>query len=38
MALTAKKILKELGFAHEDRVEHARRIGWLCDRVVEAGT
>lgn len=29
---------KDLGFAHEDRVEHARRMGWLCDRVVEAGT
>jgi cytidyltransferase-like protein len=31
-------ISKDLGFAHEDRVEHARRMGWLCDRVVEAGT
>jgi hypothetical protein len=20
-----------------DRVEHARRMGWMCDRVVEAG-
>ncbi|TWC00212.1 cytidyltransferase-like protein [Bradyrhizobium macuxiense] len=28
---------KDLGFAHEDRVEHARRMGWMCDRVVEAG-
>jgi len=27
----------DLGYSHEDRVEHARRIGWLCDRVVEAG-
>jgi cytidyltransferase-like protein len=27
----------DLGFSHEDRVEHARRMGWLCDRVVEAG-
>ena len=26
-----------LGFAPADRVEHARRMGWLCDRVVEAG-
>jgi len=31
-------INKDLGFRHEDRVEHARRMGWLCDRVVEAGT
>jgi cytidyltransferase-like protein len=29
---------KDLGFTHEDRVEQARRMGWLCDRVVEAGT
>jgi cytidyltransferase-like protein len=28
---------RDLGFSHEDRVEHARRMGWLCDRVVEAG-
>ena len=27
----------ELGFSHRDRIEHARRMGWLCDRVVEAG-
>jgi cytidyltransferase-like protein len=27
----------DLGFAHEDRVEHARRMGWMSDRVVEAG-
>jgi cytidyltransferase-like protein len=27
----------DLGFAHSDRVEHARRMGWMCDRVVEAG-
>jgi len=31
-------ISKDLGFAHQDRIEHARRMGWLCDRVVEAGT
>jgi len=31
-------VSKDLGFAHEDRVEHARRMGCLCDRVVEAGT
>jgi cytidyltransferase-like protein len=28
---------RDLGFSHEHRVEHARRMGWLCDRVVEAG-
>jgi adenylylsulfate kinase len=28
---------KDLGFAESDRVEHARRMGWLCDRVVEVG-
>jgi adenylylsulfate kinase len=30
-------INKDLGFTHEDRVEHATRMGWLCDRVVETG-
>jgi cytidyltransferase-like protein len=28
---------RDLGFSHADRVEHARRMGWMCDRVVEAG-
>ena len=28
---------RDLGFSQEDRVEHARRMGWMCDRVVEAG-
>src|ERR1700732_1524516 len=28
---------RDLGFTHEARVEHARRMGWMCDRVVEAG-
>jgi cytidyltransferase-like protein len=28
---------RDLGFSHEDRVEHARRMGWMSDRVVEAG-
>jgi cytidyltransferase-like protein len=28
---------RDLGFGHADRVEHARRRGWMCDRVVEAG-
>jgi adenylylsulfate kinase len=31
-------INKDLGFAPSDRIEQARRMGWLCDRVVEAGT
>jgi Adenylylsulphate kinase len=30
-------IHRDLGFSLGDRIEHARRIGWLCDRVVEAG-
>jgi adenylate kinase family enzyme len=30
-------INKDLGFSPDDRIEHARRMGWLCDRVVEAG-
>jgi cytidyltransferase-like protein len=28
---------RDLGFSHADRMEHARRMGWMCDRVVEAG-
>jgi cytidyltransferase-like protein len=28
---------RDLGFSNRDRVEHARRMGWMCDRVVEAG-
>jgi cytidyltransferase-like protein len=28
---------RDLGFSHSDRIEHARRMGWMCDRVVEAG-
>jgi hypothetical protein len=28
---------KDLGFSEPDRVEHARRMGWLCDQVVMAG-
>ena len=30
-------ISRDLGFSHNDRVEHARRMGWMCDRVAEAG-
>jgi adenylylsulfate kinase len=28
---------RDLGFSHEDRVERARRMGWMYDRVTEAG-
>jgi len=28
---------RDLGFSHDDRIEHARRMGWMCDRVIEAG-
>jgi cytidyltransferase-like protein len=28
---------RDLGFSHSDRVEHARRMGWMCDCVAEAG-
>jgi hypothetical protein len=30
-------INSELGFSIDDRITHARRMGWMCDRVVEAG-
>jgi len=30
-------INRDLGFSPKDRIEHARRMGWLCDRVVDAG-
>lgn len=32
-----QNVNKELGFSLDDRIEQARRMGWLCDRVVEAG-
>jgi len=32
-----QNINKDLGFSSADRIEQARRMGWLCDRVVEAG-
>jgi cytidyltransferase-like protein len=32
-----ENLSRDLGFSHEDRIEHARRMGWMCDRVVEAG-
>lgn len=28
---------RDLGFSHADRIEHARRMGVLCDRVVASG-
>jgi len=28
---------KDLGFSEDDRIEQARRMGWLCDQVVAAG-
>lgn len=30
-------INKELGFSEPDRIEQARRMGWLCDQVVKTG-
>jgi adenylylsulfate kinase len=30
-------INKDLGFSVEDRLEHARRMGWLADQVAKAG-
>ena len=30
-------INKDLGFSEADRIEQARRMGWLCDQVVKAG-
>jgi hypothetical protein len=30
-------INKDLGFSESDRIEQARRMGWLCDQVVKTG-
>jgi adenylylsulfate kinase len=30
-------INRDLAFSVSDRIEHARRMGWLCDQVVTAG-
>jgi adenylylsulfate kinase len=30
-------INRDLGFSEADRLEHARRMGWLCDQVVKVG-
>ena len=32
-----REINADLGFSEPDRVEHARRMGWLCDQVSETG-
>src|SRR5437016_5129645 len=32
-----KHINKDLGFSEPDRLEQARRMGWLCDQVVKVG-
>ena len=32
-----RNINKDLGFSDRDRVEQAKRMGWLCDQVVKAG-
>ncbi|MEK6890235.1 MAG: adenylyl-sulfate kinase [Nanoarchaeota archaeon] len=30
-----KNINKDLGFSSKDRIEQARRMGWLCDQVAK---
>jgi adenylylsulfate kinase len=30
-------INKDLGFSESDRIEHATRMGWLCDQVIKTG-
>jgi len=30
-------ICRDLGFSLKDRIEQARRMGWLCDQVAAAG-
>jgi hypothetical protein len=32
-----QNVNKDLGFSPEDRLEQARRMGWLCDQVVKTG-
>jgi len=32
-----KHVNRCLGFSLADRIEHARRMGWLCDQVISAG-
>ena len=33
-----REINKDLGFSETDRIEHARRMGWLCDQVIATGS
>lgn len=33
-----KNINKDLGFSEPDRIEQARRMGWLCDQVIKSGS
>lgn len=32
-----KHISHDLGFSHNDRIEHAKRMGWMSDQVVNGG-
>lgn len=32
-----ENINKDLGFSKEHRIEQAKRMGWLCDKVAETG-
>lgn len=32
-----RHINRDLGFSEADRIEQARRMGWLCDQVVKTG-
>lgn len=32
-----REINQNLGFSIEDRIEQARKMGWLCDQVIKAG-
>jgi adenylylsulfate kinase len=32
-----QRLNPDLGFSEADRIEHAKRMGWLCDQVVKTG-
>ncbi|MDX1483963.1 MAG: adenylyl-sulfate kinase [Alphaproteobacteria bacterium] len=32
-----QNVNKDLGYSEQDRIEQARRMGWLCDQVVKSG-
>jgi adenylylsulfate kinase len=32
-----ERLSPELGFSHADRITHAERMGWMCDRVIDTG-